>query len=60
MKQNENQCEIGNGVSHFGVLEMPEVQHIAAEQDAAAQRHENRRHAPAVEPNRRQNDRNQN
>jgi hypothetical protein len=36
-KRNENQSEIGDPVGEQGVVEMPEIEHVASEENAAAE-----------------------
>ncbi|MCR6655073.1 MAG: hypothetical protein NVV63_04495 [Opitutus sp.] len=52
VEKDEHQREIRGLVGQHHVVEMPELQHIAAAHDARAERDEDHRHAPSFERDR--------
>ncbi len=60
LKEDEYQRHVGYPVRQVHVVKVDEIQHVAAEQNARAQRNKDDRNAPAVQPDGRQHHCNQN
>lgn len=56
LEQDEHQGDVRDLVGEVEVVEVPEIQHVAAAGDAEPERHQDDRHAPAVEPHGGQHD----